>query len=433
MLFELAIIAALILANGAFSGAELSVITLRASRLRQLVEEGRAGARGVAALRRDPEGFLATVQVGITVVGATAAAFSGASVARRLSPALERAGLSPELAEDAALAVVVAAISYLTLVFGELVPKSLALRSSERYALLAARPLQALRWVARPVVAALTFTSNLVLRPLGDATSFTESRVSAEELRTMVDEAAQAGTVDAGSGEIASRALEFGTLTAADVMVPRNLIRAIPLRASPDEVRRILLEDGHARMPVYRETLDDVVGYVTTTDVLALEWERDLLVLEDIVRPPVFVPETASAVAVLKDLRVRRLWVAVVVDEHGGVAGLVTLEDLLEELVGELFTEREQPEAAVHEEADGAYLVRAATPVREVNRELGFGLPEGEWSTVAGLAIALAGGIPRVGTRLDLKGGATLEVVDATARLVRTVRLRPPPAGPAPT
>ncbi|MFL5273026.1 MAG: CNNM domain-containing protein, partial [Anaeromyxobacteraceae bacterium] len=161
MLFELAIIAALILANGAFSGAELSVITLRASRLRQLVEEGRAGARGVAALRRDPEGFLATVQVGITVVGATAAAFSGASVARRLSPALERAGLSPELAEDAALAVVVAAISYLTLVFGELVPKSLALRSSERYALLAARPLQALRWVARPVVAALTFTSNL--------------------------------------------------------------------------------------------------------------------------------------------------------------------------------------------------------------------------------------------------------------------------------
>jgi putative hemolysin len=283
--------------------------------------------------------------------------------------------------------------------------------------------------VARPLVVALTWTSNLVLKPLGDVTSFTESRVSADELRSIVDEAAQAGTVDAGSGEIASRALELGTLTAADVMVPRSLIRAIPVSAPPDEVRRTLLEQGHARMPVYRGTLDDVVGYVTAMDVLALQWERDLVVLDDIVRPPVFVPKSASAVSVLRQLREKRLWLAVVVDEHGGVAGLVTLEDLLEELVGELFTEREAPEPAIRKEPDGAFLVRASMPVREVNRELGLALPEGEgWSTLAGLAIALAGGIPRIGARLVASGGATLEVVEATARLVRTVRLRPPPA-----
>jgi len=421
---EIAIILALILANGVFAGAEIAIIALRKSRLNQLVEEGRAGARSVLVLREQPERFLATVQVGITVIGATAAVFSGASLAARLTPALQRIPWIGSAAEDVALAIVVAFVSYLSLVFGELVPKSVALRASETYSLLVARPLRALAWSARPLIWFLTKSSNAVLRPFGDSTSFTESRLSPDELQQLVEEAAKTGSLDAGTSEIASRAIEFGRLTAADVMIPRNRVAGIPRGATPEEVRRLLLEEGHSRMPVYQGTLDNVVGYITARDVLSVAWEGDLVVLEDILRPPLFLPTTTPAIRVLKELQRRRMRLAFIVDEHGGLAGLVTLEDLVEELVGELFSEDESPEEAVRREPDGSALVRGDLPIREANRLLDLDLPEGEgWSTVAGLAIALAAGIPPPGARLR-SGDVSLEVVEATPHAVRLVRVR---------
>jgi len=433
MALEIAVILLLVVANGLFAGAEISTIAVRKTRLDQLVEEGRPGARALAALRSEPERFLATVQIGITVVGAAAAAFSGATVAARLAPVLAGLGVPSPWAEDAALAAVVAGVSYLTLVFGELVPKSLALRHAETLARLAARPLTALAWLVRPFVRLLTATSNLVLRPFGDATSFAEGRLSSEELQQLVDDAARTGALDPRTGEIASRALAFGGLRAVDVMVPRNRVVALQRGAAAEQIRQTLLERGHDRMPVIGASVDDVLGYVTAADVLSLAWQEDLLVLEDILRPALFVPEPASAVKVLQELQERRLWLAVVVDEHGGVSGIVTLEDLLEELVGELFREREAPRASIVPEGGGAALVRGDVAVREVNRELGTDLPESaDWSTVAGLCIALAGGIPEAGTRLRA-GGAVLEVVEATPRQVRKVRIRPsPPADASP-
>lgn len=426
MAFELLVTFLLILLNGVFAGAEISIISLRPSRARQLLEQGRPGAAAVIALQRDPERFLATVQIGITVVGATAAAFSGAAIAARLSPALTVLGISPQRAHEFALALVVALVSYLSLVFGELVPKSLALRSGEIYALFVARPLRSLASLMRPLVWFLTKSSNVVLRPFGDATSFMEARVSAEELRDMLDKAAEAGELETGSGEMASRAIEFGSLTAGDVMVPRNHVVAIPKDAPPQEVQRLLLEHGHTRMPVYEGSLDNVVGYVTTTDVLALLLERDLLVIEDIIRPPLFVPETAKATRVLHDLRSQRLWMAVVVDEHGGVAGLVTVEDLIEEVVGELFSERETPPELIRQEGDGVAVVRGDLPIREANRQLDLDLPEGDgWSTVAGLCVSLAGGIPKPGARVRAND-VELEVLEAGPRAVRLVRIRRP-------
>src|SRR6266508_1505932 len=209
ILFELAIIVALVLLNGVFAGAEIAIISLRATRLSQLVDEGRASARAVKRLRDEPERFLATVQVGITVVGATAAAFGGAALAQRLAPHLASVPLVARYAEALALALVVAIVSFLTLVLGELVPKSLALRASERYALLVARPLLALSELARPIVWFLTAVSNVVLRPFGDRTTFSEARLSVEEIEQLVDEAGKAGALDAPTAEITSRALAF--------------------------------------------------------------------------------------------------------------------------------------------------------------------------------------------------------------------------------
>lgn len=429
---EIVIILVLILVNAVFAGAEIAIVTMRRGRILELAEEGRGSAKAVLALREQPERFLATVQVGITVVGATAAAFGGASIAEHVAGLIAPA--HPWLAQHAqavSLALVIAAVSYLSIVLGELVPKSLALRSSERYALLVARPLLALSFAARPLVWLLSSSANVLLKPFGDRTTFTETRHSAEEVQQIVEEAVQAGTIHPEAAEIATRALELPELTAADVLVPRRDVVAIPRNASTAELERILLEHGHSRIPVYAESIDNVVGYIAVKDLLALAWERKLIVLEDVIRPAFFVPESKRAVDLLKEMRTRHQPFAIVVDEHGGMSGIVTMEDVIEELVGEIFSENQQDTMAlVHKEADGSALINASIAVRDVNRALDIELPDdGDWSTLGGLVMAVAGHMPTMGERLQLPNGIVLEVVDASPRHVRTVRLRRPLAG----
>ncbi len=425
---ELVIILLLVLANGIFAGAEIALLSVRKTRLQELIEAGSSSARAVLALRDNPERFLATVQIGITVVGATAAAFGGASLAQPLAGVLEGLGVSAASAEELAFALVVGLVSYLSLVVGELVPKSLALRYAERYALLISRPLRGISRLMKPVVWLLTFSSNLVLRLFGDKTSFTESRLSAEELQQLVEEAAKAGSVHPGTGDIASRAFEMAELTAAEVMVPRPRVVSLRRHASPEEIKRVLLEEGHSRMPVYEDTPDHIVGYVIAKDLLGVALEKDLIVMEDVLRPAFFVPETTRAMDLLRQMQERRTPMAIVVDEQGGMSGLVTMEDLLEELVGEIFSEHEEPPESFRREPDGAILVEAEASIRDTNRALGLELPEGEsFSTVGGLCLSLAGAIPAPQTRLTLPDGTVLEVVEASPRRVKRVRIRPAP------
>jgi putative hemolysin len=327
----------------------------------------------------------------------------------------------------------VAGVSFLSIVLGELVPKSVAMRSPEPIALAAGRPLLALSSFARPVVWVLTAASNLILRPFGDRTTFTESRLSPEELEQLVEEAGKTGELDQSTAEIAARALAFRDLRASDVMVPRNRIVALPSDASQDELRRVLLEEGRSRMPVHDGTLDGIVGYVMAKDFAALAWEQSLIRLPDLLRPVLFVPETAHAVQVLREMQKRRTQLAIAVDEHGGVAGLITLEDLVEELVGEVFSEWEQPEQVVRRDAAGGAVVRGDLPIRDLNRELSLDLPEGDdYTTIAGLVIALAGAVPERGAKVTAASGVTLEVMEATPRAVRSVRITVAPDTTAP-
>ena len=422
---ELAIILALVLANGFFSGAEIAVISLRRSRIQHLIEEGSVRARGVRRLREQPERFLATVQIGITVVGATAAAFGGASIADRLAPDLARIAWIGDRAEEVALAIVVLGVSYFSLVLGELVPKSLALKFGERYALTVAGPLLFLSSIARPLVWLLTGSSNLLLRPFGDRTTFTEARMSPEELQHILQEAGRAGTLDVRASEIASRAIEFGELTAYDVMVPRDRMIALPKDATREQLTRILLDNRHSRMPVYERNLDHIVGYIATDDILSDVLSGADPVVEKRLRPVPFVPEVEPAIAVLQRLQRARTRLAMVVDEHGGIAGLVTIDDVVEELVGEIFSEHEKPEELFRKDTNGAVLVKGYTPLRALEPVLGIEFPEGDYSTLAGLVLARAGRIPAVGETFTLDDGTSLEVVEATPRLVRSVRVCP--------
>ena len=420
------------LANGVFAGAELALLSVRKTRLQELLEQGSGAARAVQALRDNPERFLATVQIGITVVGSTAAAFGGASIARRLIEPLAAIGIPAERSEEVAFALVVGLVSYLSLVLGELVPKSLALRYAESYALLIGRPLSGLSRLMKPIVWLLTFSSNLVLRFFGDRTSFTESRLSSDELQQLVEEAARSGSLHPRSGEIASRAFDLAELTVADIMVPRGKVVALRRHASPEEVRRVLLEEGHSRMPVYEGDLDHIVGFVVAKDLLSFALEQQLILLEDVLRPAYFVPETMRAMDALQQLQARRIQLALIVDEQGGLTGLITLKDMVEELLGSIVSERETPHEAIRQEPDGTALVDAALPIRELNRALPqVELPEGEtWSTVGGLCISLAGIIPTAGARFSLPDGTGLEVVEASPRRVKQVRIHPPPPAP---
>jgi putative hemolysin len=430
MLPELFIILVLILTNGFLAGAEIAVVSVRKTRLTALLEERRAGARALAALRGQPERFLATVQIGITVVGTTAGAFGGSSFAADLEPLFQRIPVLAPYAHDLAFGAVVAIIAYLSLVLGELVPKSLALRAAEPYALLVSRVLTALAWLARPLVWLLTASSNLILKPFADRTTFTESRLSREELQELVDEAAKTGALGEHVSELASRALEFEQLTGADIMIPRNRIVALAKNADQETIRRYLLEERRSRMPVYEGTLDNVVGYVTAKDLLPLAWEEKLIVLSDVLRPIRLFIESTPAAQLLEFMQGERQRIAILVDEHGATAGLVTFEDLVEELVGEVMSEHEKGGAPLEREPSGALLARGDVALREIARELDVEImaPPGI-TTIGGLCGALAGGvIPQRGARLADPSGLVLEVLDASQRFVRRVRLIRPVA-----
>lgn len=372
------------------------------------------------------------MRIAVTVLAASAAALAGAALTDRIAPHLARVPVLAPHAAQIALVLVVAFVCYSSIVVGELVPKSLALRSAERYALLLARPLLWLSIVARPLVWIFTLSSNAILRPLGDRTTFAETHPSAEELQQLVSEAAKSGAIDPGVGEIASRALEFADLTAADVMVPRQEVVLVPRNAPLADIQRILLEHAHTRVPVYQDHIDNVVGYISVKDVLALAWEHKLIVLEDLMRPAHFVPETKRAADLVREMREQHVPLMIVVDEQGGMSGIVTFEDVVEELVGEMFSEhrRDAPQAIVQLE-DGSAVVAGTTPVRDVNRQLGLALPDdGDFITIAGLCLARAHRIPRSGDTVRVSQTLVIEVLDASPRCVRTVKLRrrgPPP------
>jgi putative hemolysin len=387
---ELFVIVVLAIANGLFAAAEIAVILVRKSRLKELMAEGNP-------IRRQPERFLSTVQIGITRIGATAAAFGGATLAARASVLLERAGLGPRTAADVALAGVILFVSYASLVLGELVPKSLALRGAERYSMLVSRPLLALATIARPVVWFLTASSNAILRLFRDRTTFTEACLSPSELQTLVEEAAQEGVIDPSAGEIASRALDFGRLRAAQVMVPRTEIRPLDATLTADAVRRRYVDEIADRQPIYEGNQDNITGYVTLREVLLAGPDRTL---KELARTSVVVPESVPAVDVLREMQREQVQLAMVVDETGSVVGIVTLEALVEELVGDILAEHEQPTAGLRREPDGSVVVLGTTPIHEVNRMLHVDLPESSaWTTLAGLIIAELGTIPEPGAK----------------------------------
>lgn len=426
LFWELVVIVALVLLNGFFSGSEIALLSVRKTRLAELARTGKSTAALALKLRESPERLLATVQVGITVVGAAAAAFGGSALEEPLAAIFEGWGFG-EYSSGAALVLVVSAISALSIVLGELVPKSLALRSSEQVTLVVAAPLTVVGFITRPVAWVLTSISNLILWPFRDQTTFSETRLSADELQQLVEEASSSGAVHERAGDIASRAIDLNSLRVSSILVPRPQVITLPKDAKLAEIRRILESEVHARYPVTGNDNEDILGYVLARDLFQQLIKTGQISIAAALRPPHFIVESRRAVDALHELQRRRTPLAMVVDEHGGFQGIVTAADITEELVGDILGEHDSDELRIEPESDRAYVVVGTTTIHELNRELGCDLPVGPgFTTIAGLVIHTAGRMVMSGETMTLPTGIEAEVLDANPRQVRSVRLTLP-------
>ena len=425
---EISIILALIALNGMLAMSEIAVVSARRARLQEKASTGSSGARAALALAVNPGPFLSTVQVGITLVGILSGALGGATLASEL--ALLFAGI-PALAPYAdalSIVVVVAAITFLSLVLGELVPKRIGLGHAEAIAVRIAPIMQRLARLGSPLVRLLTFSSDVVLRLLRIRPS-EEPSVTDEEVKTMVRQGAVEGVFEHVEGDIVSRIFRLSDQRAYDLMTPRVEIAWLDLDESGADHAFTLLTTGHAQYPVAHGQLDHLAGVVRSRDLLAQCLNGEPLDIASALLPPLLIPESVPALDLLQHLRREHTEMALVIDEYGGIEGMVTLTDLLEALVGDIATQETDPDAIVRR-GDGSWLVDGRITVddlkellerRELHEE-----DERRYTTVAGFILAMLGRVPATGESFNWEG-YRFEVVDMDGARVDRVLITPLP------
>jgi putative hemolysin len=424
LLFAIAILL-LLLGNGFFSGSEIAIIAARRSRIEALIAEGRRGALRVKGLQDNLDQFLATVQIGVTVMGTLAGVLGGVLASHYIEPVLRPLGISSVLPPAAlAGAGVGLAIIYVELVLGELVPKALALRYTETIAVIVSLPFVHLVRASRLAVRILAGSTRLVLRLFGirDARRL-RTFVSEEEIKHLVSEGRQQGVLDQTEVDLIHSVFEFTDTPVRKVMVPRPNIFALDVNTAPGEVGGLIVESGFSRIPVFEESLDNVVGLVYVKDALGLLEKRQPVVLRKILHPVHFVPESKKVGDLLKELQKRRTHLAMVIDEHGSVTGLVTLEDLLEQIVGEIHDEYDWEERPVERLRDGSLVVEGTVAAGELRERYGVPLPEStEFESVAGFMLDRLGTVPKGGEVVSV-GDWRLTVVDVERHRISKVKV----------
>ena len=430
---EFFLIFILILANGFFSAAELAVLSARKTHIASLAAAGNPNARLVEQIQKNPHRFLATVQIGVTVVGSFASAVGGAAAIEYLKPLLQRAPFDfiRHAADPLSIALVVIGISYLFLVLGELAPKTIGLQYADRIALVVARPIRILSIVAAVAVRFLTLSNRAVLALLRIKPREGHAFITREEVQQVLSEGSETGALTETEHKYIENVFEFTHTAVHEVMVPRTRIIALNLELPREDILRTIRENLYSRYPVYRGDMDHIVGFVHSKDILLgrifTEGEFDLA---GIIRTPLFVPEGKKVSSLLKEMQRKRIHLALVVDEYGILSGLVTTEDLLEELVGEIEDEHDIGETRRFQKLpDGSLLVDALLPINDIEELLGVDLGDFlPYDTLAGLILDRLGRIPEKGEKMGWQNYLlTCEEVTKTAiQKVRIVRIEKP-------
>ena len=418
---ELFIILALILANGFFSGAEMAIVASRRGRLRQLADAGDASAAKALELASSPDRFLPTVQIGITLVGTLAAAYGGDRVVDKLAEAIRASAPAQiaAMADTIALTAFVGLLSYFTLVVGELVPKRLALRSAEPVARIVATVMMAVATIAKPLVWLMGVSTWAVLFLLR-AHQQQGPSVSVDDIEHLLETGRAEGVLEAVEQAVAIEALRLGERTVRDIMRPRIDIDALDIATPSEQVLGAIAMAGYSRLPVYDGSLDQILGYLSIKDVLRQNWMGWPIELPKLLHRPLFVPESMTLDRLLELFQKQRNQLAIVLDEYGGTEGLVTLEDILEELVGEIHDEHQaEASQALVEREDGSWLVDGGLSIDDFGERVGI-KTDGEsrdYSTIAGLVLSLLERIPSVGDTTSWRG-FSIEVVDMDGRRI---------------
>ena len=409
---ELLLVAGLVTVNALLAGSEIALISLRESQAARLARRGGAGAVA-ARLARDPNRFLATIQVGITLAGVLASATAAVTLARPLVPHL---GFLGTAADAAAVVVVTLVLAFFTLVLGELAPKRLALQRSEGWALAAGRPLHWLAVAATPLVWLLGVSTDAVVRLFGGEPGARREEVGVEELREMV---MAHRALHEDHQEVLLGAFEVAERIVGEVITPRADVFVLPADATAAVGLRAMVEVGHSRAPVVPRGagLDAATGVVTVLDLGGAEPGSHV---GDHAGPAVVIPESLPVLAALRRLQEERSRMALVVDEFGGIEGIVTVEDLIEEVVGEIYDESDRDVLSAHRRPDGSVVVPGRFPVHDLV-DLGIGAPGGEYTTVSGLIADLLGRVPRAGDRVEIAGWS-ITVLEAHGRSVGRAR-----------
>jgi putative hemolysin len=433
MLIEIVLLLSLILLNGVFAMSEIAVVSSRRARLGQMAQEGRVGAAQALALAEDPGRFLPTIQVGITSIGILAGAVGEASIAERLEGYLGQVPALADHAELIALVAMVVVVTYVSLIVGELVPKRLAMLRPEAIATVIARPMNNLSRIARPLVRLLGYSTEVVLRLLR-ARRAAEPSVTDEEIKVLMAQGALEGVFVKAEQELVENILLLDSRKVGAVMTPRMDIVSLDLRDALAESRQRILDHPYSVFPVCDGGLENVVGVVKTKGLLRWLLSGHPLELRALVEPPLFVPKTLSLMQLLEHFKRSRLPTALAVDEYGEVAGLVSLTDVLESIVGDLpVPEGEEP--AVSEREDGSWLVDGLIDLHELRQRLGLGALPGEDSsgvhTLSGYVMLSLGRVPRVTDSFEA-AGMRFEVVDMDGHRVDKVLLKRLPSAQEP-
>ena len=421
----------LILINAFFAATELAVVSLNSTKLRKLEEDGNKTASKLLKMVEEPSAFLSTIQVAITLAGYLGSAFAAENFSGDLSNwlyyTLGFQALSLKALNTVSIIIITIILSYFTLVFGELVPKRIAMQKPYEVAKLACGVIRGMAFVLRPVIWLLSVSVNAVLRLLRLKVEAEEESVTEDEIRMMVDLGGQRGTIDEDEQEWIQNVFDFGDISVREAMTPRNDVDALPDDADDQEILEMVRECGRSRIPVYQENIDTIVGILNARDFLLDRNSGKNTPLKELLRPAYFAPETIKADNLFKEMQKEKVHIAIVVDEYGGTEGIITMEDLLEEIVGNIYDEFDQPEQPeIVPLEENQWRVSGATPLSSLVDDLDLPLPESDdYDTLGGMIVTRLSSIPKDGEELDLEvNGVALHVERIRDHRIESVVVR---------
>ena len=388
------VLAILILVNAFFAATEIAFISINDAKIEKQAKEGNKKAKQIRKMLREPSKFLATIQIGITLAGFLSSAFAADAFADDLAPMLQNLiPLGLVAWRNISIILITIILSYFSLVFGELVPKRLAMKNSEKIAFGTIGVVRAISIITAPFVKLLTASTNGVSKLFG-ISGTDEETVTEEEIRMMVDVGEEKGSIKEEEKELINNVFEFNDKVVSEIMIHRKDIYAIDINSDIDNILKELDEYKYSRIPVYEENIDNIVGMLFIKDLLANVKKKEKVKIAKIIREPYFVSENKPIDELFRDLQKNKHQLAIVLDEYGGTAGLVTMEDIIEELVGNIFDEYDEEEKEFEKIDDNTFLISGSVSIHDLRKILGVEIPEGEYDTLSGYLIELLGRIP---------------------------------------